>query len=116
MLVEQEKEIFNSIAKYILSSELDDKWDNALLKMMIIGDTVDYNLSFSYPDGSSKNTKLNNAFSCSVDVLKLHQLTNEHPNYKNWNKAEFKLYSGSKCRIEYIWDEALENEVNRFNR
>jgi hypothetical protein len=115
MLIVEEKEIFNSIAKNIVTSEIDDKWDEAILKFMVIGNTVDFNLNFKYSNRNSENTKLNNAFYCSMDVLKLHKLTNEHPNYKKWNRATFTLHSNSKCNIQYIWDEDLQNEVDIIN-
>lgn len=114
MIIEEEKEIFNAIAKHIVTSEIDDQWEHALLKMMVIADSVEFNLNFFY-GSESKNTKLSGAFKCSLEVLKLHKLTNEHPNYKNWNRALFTLYSNSKMSIEYIWDQELQGEVDRLN-
>lgn len=116
MIILEEKEIFNSIAKHIISSEIDDKWTYAILKIMVIGNTVDFNLNFSYNNSILKNTKIKNAFSCSMDILKLHRLTNNHPNYKKWNKSEFILYANSTCKIEYFFDEVLQNEIDRLNK
>ncbi len=115
MIIKEEKEIFNSIAGYIVSSEIDDKWSSAILKLTVIEDTVDFNLNFINEVEEQKNVKLKNAFYCSADVLKLHRLTNEHPNYTKWNRAIFTLLNTSKCHIEYIWDENLQNEVDRLN-
>ncbi|WP_047451743.1 hypothetical protein [Alistipes sp. ZOR0009] len=112
MLTTEEKEIFNAIARYIVLSELDDKWQSASLKLMVIGNTVEFNLTFLYENGATKNTKLENAFKCSFEVLKLYKLTNEHPNYKKWNRSEFILFSDSKCKIEYVWEEDLQNKVD----
>lgn len=117
MIIAEEKEIFNSIATHIVTSELDDNWDRAILKMMVIADTVEFNLNFFYGSDQTtkKNTKLNGAFKCSLQVLKLHKLTNDHPNYKKWNRALFKLSSSSKANIEYIWDQELQDEVDGYN-
>lgn len=115
MLIAEEKDIFNSIAKHIVSSEIDNQWDNAVLKISVIGNTVDFNLNFNYRNGEIKNARMSNAFLCSMDVLKLHQLTNEHPNYKKWNRSIFTLLSSSKCKIEYIWDQPLQDEVDKYN-
>ncbi len=116
MIIAKEKEIFNAIAKHIVTSELDDKWDYTLLKMIVIGNTVDFNLNFHYKDNDAKNTKLSGAFKCSMRVLELHKLTNQHPNYKKWNKFEFTLYSNSKSKIEYIWDKELQEEVDSYSQ
>jgi len=115
MILSEEKEIFNAIAQSIVSSELDDKWDYALLKMMVIADTVELNLHFYYNE-NAKNTKLNGAFKCSLEVLKLYKLTHEHPNYKKWNRSTFRLYANSKMQIDYIWDEELQKEVDEYNK
>lgn len=116
MIIAEEKDLFNSIAKHIVISETDNQWDEAVLKIMIIGDSVDFNLNFKYSNGNIENTKLKNAFYCSMDIIKLHRLTNDHPSYKKWNKAEFTLTSNSRCRIEYIWDQKLQDEVDNQNQ
>lgn len=116
MIIAEEKDLFNSIAKHIVISEINDKWDEAVLKIMVIGDSVDFNLNFKYANGTIQNSKLKNAFFCSLDVIKLHKLTNDHPNYKKWNKAEFTLYSNSKSKIEYIWDQKLQDEIDLLNQ
>ncbi len=114
MIIKEEKEIFNSIAGYIISSETDNKWSSAILKLTVIEDTVDFNLNFILNNGEQKNVKLKSAFHCGLDVLKLHKITNSHPNYKKWNKAVFNLLSTSRCHIEYIWDQQLQDELDRI--
>jgi hypothetical protein len=115
-LIPEEKDIFNSIAKHIVLSESDGEWDNAVLRNAVIGNTVDFNLTFNYPNGGAKDARLADAFLCSLDILRLHQLTNEHPNYKKWNRSIFSLFSSSKCKIEYIWDQQLQDEVDKYNK
>jgi hypothetical protein len=114
MIIKEEKEIFTAITNHIVSSEIDDKWSSAILKLTVIEDTVDFNLNFVYDDGEQKNVKLKSAFHCGLDVLKLHTLTNSHPNYKKWNKAVFTLQNTSKCHIEYIWNQQIQDELDRI--
>lgn len=114
MIIEEQNEIFRKIATSIIKSEIDEKWENAILKLGVIENSVDFNLNFSYQD-EKKNTKLEGAFFCSREVIKLHKLTNEHPDYKNWNRAIFTLYPDNKFDMEYIWDQDLQDRVDGYN-
>jgi hypothetical protein len=49
-------------------------------------------------------------------VLELYTLTQtEFPIHENWNRAKYILFPEGKMEIEYSWDEALQNEVDRYN-
>lgn len=115
MLITEEKQIFNSLGSNIIKSELDDKWSYSILKLTVIGNSVEFNLNYYYSNGSKKNTKYKNSFLLSKEVMKLHSLTNAHPNYKNWNRAQFTIFPDGKMEIEYIWDQELQDEVDKYN-
>lgn len=51
--------------------------------------------------------------SCIDDLYNITQT--EFPIHKNWNRAKYTLFPDGKMKIEYIWDEGLQNEVDRLN-
>jgi len=115
-MFDEQNKIFSEIASYVIKSELDSKWNKALLKIAIIEDSVEFNLNFSY-ESNKKNTKLNGAFMCSREVHKLYELTQNHPlQHKNWNRAVFTLFPDNKFDMEYIWDQELQDEVDGYNK
>lgn len=109
-----EQEVFENIASHIYNSQINGNWDYAVLKFILIDNSVEFNLNF-YTNKSAQSTKLINAFDCSTKVHQLYDLTVTHPlEHQNWNRAIFTLYPSDEFEIEYIWDEALEQELNNL--
>jgi len=52
--------------------------------------------------------------SCIEDLYKITQT--QQPIHTNWNRAVYKLFPEGNIEIEYIWDEALQNQVDKINK
>lgn len=114
MLALEQNKILQKIGEFILNSQLNENWSKAVLKIALVGRSTDFNLTFI--EGNNEiNTKLQGAFFCSMEIAKLHELTADHPNFSEWNRATYKIYPPSTFNIEYSWDQELQDELNRVN-
>ncbi|MCL1670015.1 hypothetical protein M2T82_18285 [Elizabethkingia ursingii] len=54
-------------------------------------------------------------FDADVDfaIMELHEITTEGGNNK-WNKAIFTLTPDGDFDMEFIWDQELQNEIDRL--
>ncbi len=61
-----------------------------------------------------------NIFDFQLDHQSIHNLYRETQEgclrHKDWNRAIFTLFPDNKFEIEYIWDQELQDEVDRYNR
>jgi hypothetical protein len=39
----------------------------------------------------------------------------QFPVHKNWNRAKYTLFPEGRMEIEYIWDDGLQKEVDKYN-
>jgi|GEM_PF-602694 len=112
-----EKEIFNQIANSII--DILPKgvgFRRAVLEIKRLVGNVGFTGFYLTEDDEKKWLDI---FSFNLDdsyIEDLYQITqNEPPIHKNWNRAKYTLYSEGKMNIEYIWDQELQDEVDRFN-
>lgn len=114
MIIPEHNSILEKIGEFILSSRLNDDWNKAVLKIALIGKSVEFNLTF-IEENTETNSKLQGAFLCSLEVAKLHELTKAHPHFRVWNRANYSIQSSGIFNIEYIWDEDLQDEFDKAN-
>jgi hypothetical protein len=66
-------------------------------------------------DGTKKWLDIFNLKLETSIIEELYQISqNEFPKHKNWNRAKYTLFPEATMNIEYIWDEQLQNEVDRL--
>lgn len=112
-----QKEIFNKIAISIIEIlPQGEKFNYVVLEIKRLTANVGFTGYYITPDEKKKwldifNLKLDT--SCIEELYSITQ--NQFPIHKNWNRAKYTLFPDSKMEIEYIWDEALQNEVDRLN-
>jgi hypothetical protein len=112
-----QKDLFVEISvsiKNIIPAE--EKFNEAVLNIMRLTGSVEFT---GYYIDESDNKKWLDIFSINLDSSYIHQLyqitQTQPPVHINWNRANFTLYPDNKINVEYIWDEALQNEVDRLN-
>ncbi|RNL55907.1 hypothetical protein [Pedobacter jejuensis] len=104
-------EIYEKIGYSITNAIKVDNWNKAQLALEVVGDSVDFkgylneNEKFDAPGG----------FSLAKSILNLHEITTEGGNNK-WNRAIFTLFSTGKFDMEFIWDQELQDEVERLSK
>lgn len=112
------QDIFNAIANAIIDALPPGKsFKYAKLFISRFEGTVRY--EGSYYDEKDKEEYIDLwKFKFNGDLIhELYKITMNAPlKHKNWNKAVFTLYSDGKFNMEYIWDQALQDEVDRLNR
>ena len=112
----QQIEIFNLLANGII----DDlpkglQFKEAILNIMRLKGVVEFKSHIIDDNGEKINLEVSMGQKYAKAVLELYTLTQtEPPIHQNWNRAKYTLFPKGKMEIEYIWDEALQNEVDRL--
>lgn len=99
-------EIYEKLAKAVLSSIETDDWRKAHLHLEVIGTSVDFKGYLN----DSERFNAPGGFSLARSVLNLHSITTEKSNNK-WNRGIFTLMPDGKFDMEFIWDQALQDEI-----
>ncbi|OPB95408.1 hypothetical protein [Elizabethkingia occulta] len=107
-------EIYLLIAKNIASSIQSEDWKKATLNIQ--GDDTYVDTTGEYLDSNNVAQLLDvHNFDTDVDfaIMELHEITTEGGNNK-WNKAIFTLTPNGDFDMEFIWDQELQNEIDRL--
>lgn len=112
-----QKQIFNEIAIAIIDVlPQGEQFNYAILEIKRLTANVGFT---GYYITSDERKKWLDIFSFKLDtncIEDLYKITqNDFPIHKNWNRAKYTLFPEGKIEIEYIWDEVLQNEVDRYN-
>ncbi len=112
-----QREIFNEIAIAIIDIlPQGEQFNYVILEIKRLVGNVGFTGHYITPEEKKKwlnifDFKLES--SCIEDLYTITQT--QPPVHNNWNKAKYTLFPTAKMEIEYIWDEALQNEVDRLN-
>ncbi|MFT3903107.1 MAG: hypothetical protein QM727_08030 [Niabella sp.] len=106
-------EIYELVAVNIINNITEDNWSKAILNIQGDNDYVDLNGKF-IAKGTEQNINVHN-FDDEVEfaLMELHEITTEDGNNK-WNRAVFTVTSEGKFDMEFIWDEELNDEIERL--
>ncbi len=102
-------DIYKKLGEAILNHIEAENWQRAQLHVEVIGTSVDFkgylndNERFNAPGG----------FSLAKSVLNLHSITTQEGNNK-WNRAVFTLTPDGKFDMEFIFDQALQDEIEHL--
>jgi len=112
-----QKEIFNEIAISIINVlPQGEQFNYAVLEIKRLTANVGFTGYYITPE---EKKKWLNIFDFNLDsscIEELYTITQtQSPVHKNWNRAKYTLFPTAKMQIEYIWDEALQNEVDKIN-
>jgi hypothetical protein len=112
-----QKQVFNEIAISIIEVlPQGEKFKYAVLEIKRLTANVGFT---GYYITSEEKKKWLDIFSFKLDtncIEELYTLTQtEFPIHENWNRAKYTLFAEGRMEIEYIWDEALQNEVDKLN-
>lgn len=107
-------EIYLLIAQNIASSIQSEDWKKSYSKYS--GDDTYVDTTGEYLDSNNVAQLLDvHNFDTDVDfaIMELHEITTESGNNK-WNKAIFTLTPNGDFDMEFIWDQELQNEIDRL--
>lgn len=105
-------EIYESIATNI-NSVIEEKWIKADLNIEVIGQMVSFTGIYFDETNEKKQIDVDEFdFQLTFDVLELNKIMNEEDN--KWNKSIFHLTSDGEFDMEFIWDQELQDEIERL--
>jgi hypothetical protein len=107
-------EIYLNIGQSIVNAIEEDNWTNARLNFEIVGTGVvgytgDYNIGETNHDISVRKIPRD----IRTWIRELHEITTEGGSNK-WNKSVFTVTPDGKFDMEFIWDQALQDEIERL--
>jgi hypothetical protein len=116
--MERIKEIFAEIALSIRATLpiMDGDFRCAVLEIKRLRGNVGFKGHYLTYSNEKKWLDIFNLQLDSKLIHELYDITQVAPLiHKNWNRANFTLYPNNKFEIEYIWDQALQDEVDKYN-
>lgn len=102
-------EIYHKIGQSIMDNINTDDWKIAKLNIEVLGSSVGLK---GYLE-EDKRFDAPSDFFLSRSILNLHKITTENPKNK-WNRAIFTLFPNGKFDMEFIWDQALQDEIEKL--
>ena len=109
-------EIYLNIGQGISAAIEDENWNNAVLNLELVGTgVVGYNGSYSVNNEQHSLPVRQIPREIKNWVRELHKITTEGDHNK-WNKATYTLSSDGQFDIEFIWDQELNDEIERLNK
>lgn len=113
----RQKEIFNKIAIAIIAViPYGTPFKYAILEIKRLVGSVGFTGFYITENDAQKWLDI---FSFNLEselIQELYKITQTMPPiHKNWNRAKYTLFSEGKVEIEYIWDQSLQDELDRLN-
>lgn len=107
-------EIYSNIAQSIAGSIEDDNWTTAKLIIEIVADGV-VGYSGEYEAGGDIKDIFVRKISRDIRswIRELHKVTTQGGSNK-WNRAVFSLARDGKFHMDFIWDQALQDDIERL--
>jgi Protein of unknown function, DUF600 len=105
--------IYLEIANCIVGS-INAGWAKALLKIEIQEGVTGYNLAYYDNAEIRKSVRLIKTPNISEYIQELHAITTEGC-HNRWNKLEFTLFPDGKFDLQFIWDQAWQDEIDGYN-
>lgn len=108
-------EIYLNIAQSISNAIEQDNWTQARLNIEIVADGVigytgEYQVDNATLDMSIRKIPRD----IRNWIRELHQITTDGGNNR-WNKANFTLNHDGKFDMEFIWDQELEDQIEKLS-
>lgn len=113
-----QEEIFNEIALAIVEVlPQDEKFQYVVLEIKRLPANIGFTGHYITSEGEKKWLDIFN-FKLNIDLISnLYQITQtKQPIHSNWNRAKYMLFSENTVTIEYIWDQVLQDEVDKYNK
>lgn len=111
------EDILNNIGEDIINIIPEGEiFDLAFLEITKFVASVQYT-GYYMQDNAKHWLKVGNLNTSVQAIQELHFLTqNKFPIHKNWNKVNYTLYPEGRFRVEYIWDQELQDKIDRYQK
>jgi hypothetical protein len=114
----KQKEIFNLLAMGLIDDmPQGQEFKESVLNIMRLDGVVEFNSYIIDGNGEKVNLEVTMGYKYAKAVLELYAITQtQEPIHVNWNKAKYTLFPPGNMKIEYIFDEELQKEIDLINR
>jgi len=113
----ENKEIFIHLSKIVKESLSDvPEWNKGILYIKKL--TGNTGFESSYFNSSNQEIKVStkaNYYTHKMIGELYNKTQNQFPKHTNWNRAIFTLFNDNKFEIKYLWDQKLQNEIDKLN-
>ena len=106
-------EIYNRIGQRIIDS-IRSEWITAALQVEYVGSVKAF-LEYKTDNGEVKNTILQDSFKNMRDIKELNAIMTAENNKNKWNKAVFTVNPEGKFDMQFIWDQELQDEIEKYD-
>ncbi|MCX2495270.1 DUF600 family protein [Pedobacter sp. PF22-3] len=107
--------IYEAIGSNI-NTVIKEDWQKAILNIEVLGGMTSNTGTYINDQNNEKQIDVDEFdFQLTFDLIELHEITTEGGNNK-WNRAVFTLFSTGKFDMEFIWDQELQDEVEKLGK
>lgn len=104
-------QIFESLGQNIVDN-LEEGWSEAEIHIKVLPDFSSYK-GYYTQNGERFSIKVSNFSPDTGDNLRDLNVLTAREGQERWNKAVFKISSDHEFDIQFIWDQDLQNEIDR---
>lgn len=105
------EDIYLDIANLVVDA-IEDEWRNAVIYIEYFGDAADFEARYETHQLAYKDFITHHSIS---DLLKELDSIINPDNTKPWNRAKFYLEPDGEFSMEFAWDQALADEIQRLS-
>jgi glutathione peroxidase-family protein len=95
-----------------LTNQLNENWNECKIEVEFLEDAAEFDVTYINTKGQILD--LNGGYNLFKLFKELHSITTENSENK-WNRAKFTLEPTGKFNMEFEWDQALFDEIERLN-
>ncbi len=113
----EQKDIFLCLAKAALESVKNiPTWSSSILKIKRLEGNIGFESFYTVDNTNEIPIDTEADYKTSIAVHELHKnMSATFGENSRWNRLKFILYPDKTVKIEYIWDEELQNRVDSYN-
>jgi hypothetical protein len=109
------KNEFNLLANLIIDSLKSESFRTAWLNIEMASDVIAMDGEYIDLSGNKKNMEVESEIQHFKAVRNIKEITQSHPlQHARWNRAKFTISSDGKFNMEYVWDQSLQDEVEKY--
>jgi hypothetical protein len=114
----EQKEIYFALAEAALKSvNKVDLWTKSILYIKRLEGNVGFESYYTIKDDLEIPIDTEADYQTSLAVHELHKFMSiTFGDNSKWNRLKFTLFFDNKIETEFIWDEELQNEIDKLNR
>lgn len=104
-------DIYEAIASYLVQ-QTRTGWVKIIAEVEFFEDAAEFDITCQYSDNTIED--LDSGFQLFMKFKALYRITTENSE-NNWNKAKFTINQSGEFNIDFEWDQAQADEIERLS-